>query len=114
MTIVNITVENDADFYRVFKYQTISGVPINITGASMVMMLRRHAADDTAMMRLGTDTGEIVITDAANGLFSIRIAQADLEKLGLGEYAHSNIMTSGGFKRSLWTGTFTNNPGPSR
>ena len=114
MTVVNITVENDADFYRVFQYQTISGVPINITGATFVMMLRRRAADDTALLRLATDTGEIVTVDALLGLFSIRIMHADLEKLGLGDYAHSNIMTAGGFKRSIWTGTFTNNPGPSR
>ena len=114
MTIVNITVENDADFYRVFQYQTLSGIPIDITGAAMHMMLRRHATDDVAVMRLGTDTGEIVIVDAVQGLFSIRIRQVDLERLGLGDYAHSNIMVNGDLKRSIWTGTFTNNPGPSR
>lgn len=114
MTIVNITVENDADFYRVFQYQTISGIPIDITGVSMVMMLRRHAKDEAAVLRLGTDTGEIVIVDAVNGLFSVRIMQADLERLGLGDYDHSNVMTTTGYKRSIWTGIFTNNPGPSR
>jgi hypothetical protein len=114
MTVVNITVENDADFYRVFQYQTISGVPINISGASFVMMLRRRASDEAAQLRLGSDTGEIVTVDPVQGLFSIRIAQATLERLGLGDYAHSNVMTSGGYKRGIWTGTFTNNPGPSR
>jgi hypothetical protein len=114
MAIVNITVENDADFYRVFQYQTLSGVPIDITGTSMVMMLRRRAEDNTAVMRLGTDTTEIIITDALHGIFSVRIAQIDLERLGLGDFAHSLIMTTGGYKRSVWTGTFTNNAGPSR
>jgi hypothetical protein len=114
MSVVNITVENDADFYRTFQYQTLSGVPISIVGTTMQMMLRRHAADETALMRLGTDTGEIVIVDGANGLFSIRIAQLNLERLGLGLYAQSLIMTQGGFKRSIWTGSFTNNPGPTR
>jgi hypothetical protein len=114
MSIVNITVNNDADFYCVFQYQTVSAVPIDITGASMVMMLRRNASDVTAELRLGTDTGEIVLVDPVNGLFSIRIMQVILEQLGLGNYDHSNVMTSGGYKTSIWTGTFTNNPGASR
>lgn len=114
MTVVNITVENDADFYRVFQYQTVSGVPINISGAALVMMLRRHADDQTAVMRLGTDTGEFVLVDPVNGKFTLRIMQTELERLGLGDFAHSNIMSKDGLKRSLWSGTFTNNPGPSR
>ena len=114
MTVVNITVDNDADFYRVFSYQTISGVPIDITGATLWMMLRRHAKDETAVMRLGTDTGEIIILDAPNGLFSIRIMQADLERLGLGDYDHSLIASIDLYKRNIWSGSFTNNPGASR
>jgi hypothetical protein len=115
MTIVNITVENDADFYRVFKYQTLDGVPIDISGTSMTMMLRRHAKDEAAQLRLGTDTGEIAYVDPVNGLFSIRISQDTLEHLGLGDYDHSNVMTeAGGFKRGIWTGKFTNNPGACR
>jgi len=114
MTIVNITAVNDADFYRHFQYMTISGVPIDITGQEMVMMLRRRASDEVALMKLGTATGEIVLTDPTQGLFSIRILQADLERLALGTYDQSNVMSKDGYKRSVWTGTFTNNPGPSR
>jgi hypothetical protein len=114
MAIVNITVANDADFYRVFRYQTLSGIPIDITGAAFVMMLRRHASDVAAQMRLGTDTGEIVILNAPGGEFSVRIMQAELERLETGDYDHSNVMTVGGFKRNIWTGIFTNNPGAAR
>lgn len=114
MATVNIVVENDADFYAVFRYQTNDGVPINITGVSMWMMLRRHAQDDTAVLRLGTDTGEIVLVDAANGKFSVRIAQDTLERLGLGDFDHSMIMAQAGYKHAVWSGTLTNNPGASR
>jgi hypothetical protein len=114
MTVVNITVENDADFYRVFQYTTISGVPINITGASMVMMLRRRASDEAAVLKLSTDTGEMVLVDPLNGMFSVRILQSQLVRLATGDYQHSNVMTTPAGKRSLWTGTFTNNPGASR
>jgi hypothetical protein len=114
MTTVNITVDNDADFYRVFSYQTISGVPIDMTGCSMWMMLRRHAKDEAAVMRLATDTGEIVLVDPVNGLFSVRIMQSSLERLALGDFDQSMIASIQNYKRNIWTGTFTNNPGPSR
>jgi hypothetical protein len=114
MATVNITVRNDADFYRVFQYQTISGVPIDITGATMWMMLRRHAEDEAAVMRLGTDTGQIVLVDSVNGKFSVRIAQVELERLGLGDFDQSMILQIAAYKRSIWSGILTNNAGPSR
>lgn len=113
--IVNITVENDADFARMFQYvMAASLTPINITGASLEMMLRRHAADETAVLRLATDTGEFVLTDPTNGFFSLTIKQSVLEQLATGSYDQSNIMTLGGLKTRIWSGTLTNNPGPTR
>ena len=53
MAIVNITTQNDADFCRPFALQATDGTPIDMTGASLEMMLRRHAADETAVLRLG-------------------------------------------------------------
>jgi hypothetical protein len=114
MATVNITVENDADFYRVFQYQTTDGDPIDMTGASLEMMLRRHAEDETALLRLGTDTGEFVVVDAVNGKFSLLIRQLTLEQLGLGSFDHSNIMTVGGYKTKIWSGVLVNNAGPTR
>lgn len=114
MAIVNISTENDADFYRGFQYQMASGAPVDITGVSMVMMLRRHAADKAAQLKLSTGSGEIVIQDASNGVFTIYIAQATLERLGEGDFDHSLVMTQSGYKTSIWTGKFTNNPGASR
>jgi hypothetical protein len=113
--VVNITVENDADFYRTFQYvMSSAGTPIDMTGASLEMMLRRHAEDVEAVMRLATDTGEIVLTDPVNGFFTVMIRQDALERLDLGSYDHSNIMTRGGLKTKIWSGTLTNNAGPTR
>src|SRR4029077_421526 len=103
MAIVNITVENDADFYKIFQYKMASGAPINMTGASLEMMLRRHAADVEAVMRLATDSGEIVMVDPANGIFTVYIKQDELERLDLGKYDQSNIMTQGGLKTKVWS-----------
>lgn len=117
MTTVNITVENDADFYRTFQYVVASsGNPIDITGYSLEMMLRRHASDATAVLRLGTDTGEITIIDAPNGMFTVRIVQDTLEHLGLGDFDHSLIMADASNigKTKIWSGTLTNTAGPTR
>jgi hypothetical protein len=116
MAIVNIIVENDADFYRAFQFVEADGTsPIDITGGTMEMMLRRHAEDADALLRLATDSGEIVVTNAAQGKFTVMIQQIVLERLGLGDFAHSNIMTTpGGLKRKVWSGTLTNNAGPTR
>ena len=114
MTTVNITVYNDADFYRTFQYVGVGGTPINITGASMEMMLRRNASDKTALLRLGTNTGEIAIIDAVAGKFTVKITQDTLERLGLGEFDHSNIISTVYGKRQVWAGVLINNAGATR
>lgn len=114
MTTVNITVTNDADFYRTFQYVTVAGTPINISGCSMEMMLRRKATDKTALLRLATDSGEIVIIDPVNGKFTVKIVQDTLERLGLGQFDHSNIMTRDVSKTKIWDGTLVNSAGPTR
>jgi len=114
MAIVNITTFNDADFYRTFIWQTLAGAPIDLTGGTMEMMLRRRAEDQVAVMRLATDTKEIVFTDAVAGQFTVRVKQDDLERLGMGEFDQSNIFTRNGYKVRVWSGTFINNAGPTR
>jgi len=114
MAIVNITIANDADFYRTFVWQTIAGAPIDLTGGEMEMMLRRHAKDKASVLRLATDTGEIVFTDAINGQFTVLIKQGTLERLGIGDFDQSNIFTRNGSKIRVWFGLLTNNAGPTR
>lgn len=114
MAIVNITTQNDADFYRTFSWQTIDGAAIDMTGGTMEMMLRRHAEDATAVLRLATDTGELKIINAVAGQFTLLITQDTLEHLGLGDFDHSNIFSRSGSKVRVWTGTLSNNPGPTR
>jgi hypothetical protein len=101
--IVNITVENDADFYWQFQYVDATLAPIDMTGASLEMMLR-----------LATDSSDFVLVDPGNGMFTLMIRQPVLQKLALGSYDHSNIMTQGGIKTRIWSGTLTNNAGPTR
>jgi hypothetical protein len=114
MAVVNITTYTDADFYRTFLWQTVSGSPIDMTGMELEMMLRRHAEDAEALLRLATDTGEIVLIDPVQGMFTLRIDQLTLERLGLGDFDQSNIATIGESKQRIWSGILTNNAGPTR
>lgn len=114
MAIVNITVYNDADFYRAFIWTTAAEVPINLAGGTLEMMLRKRAEDDVAVLRLGSDTGEIEIIDAAGGKFALHIPQLELERLDLGEYDQSNVFTKDGAKTRIWSGSFINKAGATR
>jgi hypothetical protein len=114
MATVNFVCENDADFRRSFLYQTASGAPVNLAGAEMDMKLRRQAEDATVFLWLSTQTGEIEVDNPAAGQFTITITQQQLLDLAPGAYEQSLVMTLGGLKTLLWTGTFTNNWGPSR
>jgi hypothetical protein len=111
---VNITCENDADFYRSFVYQDTAGNPIDLTGCSMVMKLRRHAEDVTAFLTLSTETGEITIDNPTGGQFVIWITQTNLLELSLGPYDQSLILTINGIKKAIWSGSLVVEPGASR
>jgi hypothetical protein len=114
MAIVNITAENDADFYRSFSYQTVSGLPIDLTGVSLLMKIRKRATDATSLLELTTATGELVITEPTNGDFTVYISQDNLVRLEVGDYEQSLIMLANELKTRIWSGTLTVNPGPSR
>ena len=114
MAIVNITCENDADFNRQFAYQLVDGTPIDLTGNTMKMGIRRRAEDVTEEMLLTTENGGLTITDPTNGKFSVLITQAQLRLLDLGDYEHSLIRIRGTQRMRIWSGSLINNPGASR
>jgi hypothetical protein len=89
-------------------------VPIDISGGSMEMMLRWNAEDETAVIRLASDTGEFVLTDPVNGVFTLLISQPVLQRLSLGTYDHSNILSIGVSKIKIWSGVITITAGPTR
>ncbi|MBR0753522.1 hypothetical protein JQ604_15140 [Bradyrhizobium jicamae] len=114
MAIVNITCENDADFYRQFAYQFQDGTPIDLTGSAMRMGIRHRATDAHEDLLLTTENGGIAIVDATHGKFTVRITQAQLERLQLGDYEHSLIRMFSGMHLRVWSGSLINNAGASR
>ena len=115
MAIVNITCENDADFVTGFEYTYEgSGDPVDLTDTTMRMGIRHRAEDVIEDMLLTTENGGIIITDPANGKFTVYISRHQLQELALGEYERSLIRIFGGQHLRIWSGTLVNNPGPSR
>lgn len=119
MAIVNITVENDADFYRQFQYATSNpdgsvGPPIDLTGNTLKMGIRKRAEDITEELLLTTENGAFAFVDPTNGTFTLRITQAQLMDLPTGDYEHSLIRMAGTMQLRMWSGLLTNNAGPSR
>ena len=55
-----------------------------------------------------------MFTDPVNGQFTVRVTQDTLQRLALGDFDQSNIFTRSGYKVRVWSGTFTNNAGPTR
>ncbi|RXG91602.1 hypothetical protein [Bradyrhizobium zhanjiangense] len=115
MAIVNITIENDADFYRQFAYQLLDGTPISLAGNTLRMGIRHRAADRHEDLLLTTENGGLSIVDGPNGLFTVLITQDQLVHLPIGAYEHSLIRTiSGGMQLRMWSGSLINNAGASR
>ena len=118
MAIVSISTASDADFYKGFVYQTVDGDPISLAGCTMHMGIRRKAEDIAEVLLLTTENGGLIITDAANGKFTVWITQAQLEHLAPDDYVHSLIRTVATTDTTLnlemWSGTLTHAAGPSR
>jgi hypothetical protein len=115
MAIVNITVENDADFFRQFLYQTVAGTPIDLTGNTLRMGIRRRAEDVTEDMLLTTENGGLEIIDPPAGKFTVRITQDQLAHLPTGDYEHSLVRWIGTTQKyRVWSGYLINNAGASR
>jgi hypothetical protein len=114
MTTVNITCENDADFYRTFQYLDSNSNPIDITGATFAMDVRRHAEDATVFLQLTSPDNGITATDPTHGFFTLLITKEQLLQLSPGDYDQSLIMTLGGIRVRMWSGVLTNNWGPTR
>jgi hypothetical protein len=114
MAICDITCENDADFVRGFIYRDQTGLPIDLGGNTMRMGIRRQATDVTEDLLLTTENGGLTITSPPSGAFTLTITYEQLQQLPLGDYVHSLIRINGEQHLRIWSGSLTNNAGPSR
>ena len=63
---------------------TFTSMPVDITGWTFRSQIRDKNSDKTPMIELTTENGGVVILDAANGQFEIRITAEQNEDFSLG------------------------------
>ncbi len=89
-----------------------NSVPVDITAALIVMTFKADFSlpDSQAIFQATTNNGDIVITDAVNGKFTITIPPAltkDLEAFNLSGVYDVEIKLSNGVVITLLSGTIT-------
>ncbi|RAI34227.1 hypothetical protein, partial [Rhodoplanes roseus] len=90
-------------------------VPIPLTQNRLLMKVRRKATDHEAALELTTETGELTITDAPAGAFTLFIPQARLVLLPAATYVHSLLrITPDGRRLRMWYGQLIHDVGESR
>jgi len=83
------------------------GKVVDLTGAILIWAMSRTAANKTRLITYTSPTN-VVITDAAKGLFSVSIQAADTEGLSGADYYHEvRLVNAGGLKITLVIGTMT-------
>ena len=84
--LLDIQIEQGATFELVFIYQDEAGNPIDLTGMTARMQLRRQFKSEQVIIGLTTENGRIII-DSLLGKITLRIAVVDTELLtGSGVY----------------------------
>ena len=63
------------------------GNPIDLSGATIRMTVKKHATDETAVIsKTSNNASEISITDPANGIAEIYLVPSDTRNLDAGKY----------------------------
>jgi len=102
---------NDRDL--VVTVKNAAGVVVNITGATIKWQISKldaslavpTAGSDVALVSKDTG-GDIAITDAVNGVFTVTIASADTESLK-GDYYHESQVLLASKKSTVVFGKLT-------
>ena len=113
---IDIITFSDADLVESFYYQTADGDPVDMTGYSLRLMVRKHAGDATAEFECTTFNGRLWFNDEAGGAFTLQIPVSVLQFLRPGTYVQSLIATDPiqKLRTDLWRGELIHSAGPTR
>lgn len=103
--IYSFTVDQGATFYLNLIYQDSNKVPVNLTGNTARMQLRR-AFDSPAELTLTSADGDIVITGPTGNIL-ITISDEDTGSLEAGFYLYDLELDNGGIITRLIQGQIT-------
>jgi hypothetical protein len=102
----HITAEQGTDYTATLTYANSSGTPINITGYSARMQVRRSTGSPDAILTLTNASG--ITLGGAAGTVAIAISSAALAVVAAGNYQYDLELVSGaGIVTKLISGDFT-------
>lgn len=95
----DIVIDQYATFRTAFKWQTkSSGAPVNLTGYTAAMQIRRTPADSTALVSLSSPSNGITIVPL-DGRVEIEIAATTTATLVPGRYVYDLLLTNPSSKK---------------
>ena len=111
---VVIETRSNADWVVAFEYLA-ADVPVDLTGSTLALMVRKRREDHEAIVAVDTADGNIVITNPALGKFQVKLPQISLERMAAGEYLHDLIRTRpDGLLEAMWEGELIHEIGVTR
>ena len=104
-----MNIAKNEDWIVPFAYATDDGTgtltPIDLTGSTLSMEIRRQELDHEVMVSVWSPDGGIVINDAAGGAFTIVITRDALLQLVPGSYVSDLVREmSNGFQERIYEG----------
>lgn len=92
-------------------YKDSSGLPINLTGASITMMVKDQA-DGEFFCASATVGNGITITSASSGIFKINLSSLQTRNFNVPESSYQvQLLTAGGDATTILRGRFIVDPG---
>jgi hypothetical protein len=92
----------------------INSVPVNITGYTARMQIRRSISSTDKLIELSTENGRITV-DGVNGMFTLYISPADTAALPSGTWVYDfETFAPNGTTTTLLEGAFVIDPQVSR
>lgn len=79
MTTQDLTVKRGSLWDGLTVQFLVSGTPVNLTGAYILMQIKKEPCSSEVEKEFSTDDGTIVIDNAATGTFSVEPAVIDLD-----------------------------------
>ena len=91
----NITINQGSTYTLILLWQTLAGVPINITSYSGDMQVRENIDDTATLMQASTANGKMVI-DGAAGKVTVTIPKTETTLLDFTRAVYDLEVTSPG------------------
>ena len=102
---VNIFMANNEDLHQAFAFADSTGVPVDLTAASLSMDIETAAENDA--VEISTSNGRIVLLSPQQGQFEIQVPATVMRTIPPGVYRHDLLLTRDSRTQRIWEGAIT-------